>query len=44
MLDYKKIIHGVFSEIIYVAAFIGALYTINMVIARWKYDRAKQAY
>lgn len=34
MLDYKKIIRGVFSEIIYVGIFIGMLYTLNTIIAR----------
>jgi len=34
MLDYKKIIKGVFSEITYVGVFIVILYAVNMVIAR----------
>lgn len=34
MLDYKKIIKGVFSEITYVAIFIVILYALNIIIAR----------
>lgn len=34
MLNFKKIIRGVFSEIIYVGAFICALYTLNIIFTR----------
>lgn len=34
MLNYKNIIKGVFSEIVYVSFFIVLLYALNMVIAR----------
>lgn len=34
MLDYKKIIKGVFSEVTYVGIFIVILYGLNMVITR----------
>jgi len=34
MLNYKKIIMGVFYEVAYVGVFVVLLYALNMVIAR----------
>jgi len=31
MIDYKKVIRGVFSEVLYVMTFIGAIYAMNII-------------
>ncbi|KOA18177.1 hypothetical protein CLHOM_30530 [Clostridium homopropionicum DSM 5847] len=32
MINYKKVIRGVFSEVLYVMAFIGGIYAMNIIL------------